>query len=210
MGLDRFLFSVVLALLPAIVSAQTNPPQKAVPLSALGLKLAPVPDVVYAQVPAVPQGRGLMVTDVLADSLAARAGLARHDILLSAAGRDLTHVEQLVGADVPVPLKVVRAGRMISIPVSFQPGPTAVLKPGGPPSVNVEARPLENNRLSVTFTFYAKDSSKLERLTCAGSLDEIKTQVNDLAREKRMSPGVKELADVALDRIRVLNSPAKK
>jgi hypothetical protein len=206
----KYLLSLGLALVPALVWAQQGANQKPVPLVALGLKLGPVPEVVYAQVPALPPGRGLLVIDVLPDSPASRAGLTRHDILLSAAGHDLLNADQLVGVEAAVPIKIFRAGRESTIHMAFQPGPTAVLKPGGPPAVNVEAKPLDSNRLSVTFTYYSSGSSKLERVTCAGSLDEIKSQVNGLAREKRMSAGVKDLADVALDRIRVLNSAAKK
>jgi hypothetical protein len=206
----KYLLSVGLILLPALLWAQSTSPPKSVPLTALGLKLAPVPEVVYAQVHALPPGRGLLVVEVLPDSPAFRAGLARHDILLSAAGHGLLNADHLVSASDAVSFKVLRKGRETTIDVPLQPGPMAVLKPGGPPAVNVEAKPLDSNRLSVTFTYYASGTSKLERITCAGSLDEIKNQVNGLAREKRMSAGVKDLADVALDRIRVLNSPGKK
>jgi len=210
-------------LLPCVALAQNAPQDKSARQAAptFGLKLASVPDVVYAQVPALREGRGLLVLQVVPDSPADRAGLSRHDILLSCDDDELHKPEQLdlrILAEQhkhsPLRLRVLRSGKELTLRMSptllLVSGPTATLKPGGPPAVNVDAKRLENDRLSVTFTYYSNGSAKLERITCAGSVDEIKSQVKDLARDKRMSAGVLDLADVALERLRVLNSPTKK
>ncbi len=60
--------------------------------------------------------------------------------------------------------------------------------------------------MSVTFKYYASGGSKLEQVQCTGSLDEIKKQVND----RGMPPRVQDLADVAIERLRVLNSSTQK
>lgn len=215
--------SAGLVLLPCVALAQDAPKGKSTPSApTFGLKLVAVPEVVYAQVPALRQGRGLLVLQVTPDSPADRAGLTRHDILLSCDGNELLKPDQLDlrilteqhKDAAPVRLRVLRSGKELTLRMSpsllFQTGPVVALKPGGPPAVNVDAKRLENDRLSVTFTYYSNGSAKLERVTCAGSVDEIKLQVKDLARDKRMSAGVLDLADVALERLRVLNSPVKK
>ncbi len=191
--------------------------QDKAPSAALGLQLSAVPEVLYYQVPILPQGHGLLVVRVAPDSPAARAGVLRHDVLLSVDGRKLdksNHLEYLIAkqAQHKVSLKVLRAGKEMTLSLfpAVAAGPKALLKPGGPPAVSIEAKTLEGKRLSVTFTFFANGTGKLERVTCSGSLDEIKQQVKDLGRENRMSAPVQDLADLALDRIRVLNSPAKK
>jgi serine protease Do len=48
----------------------------------LGVLFAPVPDVVYDQLPQLERQRGVVVSFVLPDSPAAKAGLRRNDILL--------------------------------------------------------------------------------------------------------------------------------
>jgi hypothetical protein len=183
-----------------------------------GLKLGAVPDVLYAQIPSIPAGKGLLVLKVEPDSLAAQAGLAQHDILLSLSGNSLTTAEQFyrlaeMGAQAPkMNLRVVRGGKELTLRISSKvlahadAGPKAILKPGGPPAVTVEAKPLEGNRMSVTFKYYANGGSKLEQIECTGSLDEIKKQVQG----RGMPPRVQDVADVAIERLRVLNSSTQK
>jgi hypothetical protein len=183
-----------------------------------GLKLGKVPDVLYAQVPNIPSGKGLLVLKVESDSLAAQLGLAQYDILLSLSGNSLNDADQFyrlaaTGAQVPkMNLRLVRGGKELTLHISSRmlaqadSGPKAILKPGGPPAVTVEAKPLEGNRMSVTFKYYANGGSKLERVECTGSLDEIKKQVQD----RGMPPRVQDLADVAIERLRVINSSTQK
>jgi hypothetical protein len=183
-----------------------------------GLKLGKVPDVLYAQVPNIPSGKGLVVLKVEPDSLAAQLGLAQYDILVSLSGNSLNDADQFyrlaaTGAQAPkMNLRLVRGGKELTLHISSRmlaqadSGPKAILKPGGPPAVTVEAKPLEGNRMSVTFKYYANGGSKLERVECTGSLDEIKKQVQD----RGMPPRVQDLADVAIERLRVINSSTQK
>lgn len=63
----------------------------------LGLTLQSAPDVLRAQLD-LPEGVGLVVTDVADDSPAAKAGLKKNDILLAADGAELKTVEDLQAA----------------------------------------------------------------------------------------------------------------
>ncbi len=182
-----------------------------------GLKVAKVPDVLYAQVPALPAGKGLLVLEVVPGSSADKAGLRRHDILLSLGKKPLDGSGGLPArAGQKEPLVLIRGGRIVPIAAArlfqaaYPPGPTAMLKPGGPPAVTVEAKPLQGNLMSVTFTYFANKTGKLEQVQCSGSVDEIKHTVKDLVRKNSMSSQVQDLADLALERIRVLNSSSKK
>jgi hypothetical protein len=183
-----------------------------------GLKLGKVPEVLYSQVPSLPSGKGLLVLNVEPDSLAAQVGLARYDVLLSLAGNSLNDPEQffrLAASASQFPkmnLRLIRGGKELTLHISTKvlaqadPGPKAILKPSGPPIVTIDAKPLDGNRMSVIFKYYANGGSKLEKVECTGSLDEIKKQVS----ERGMPPRVQDLADVAIERLRVLNSSTQK
>jgi hypothetical protein len=198
--------------------AQDTSPTKVLP----GVKVTKVPEVLYFQVPGLPAGKGVLVEQVGPD--AAKQGLRRFDVVVSCAGMSVQEGDQFLrlmvsqSGAVKVPLVVFRGGKELTLNVSLSgllispavTGPTAMLKPGGPPAVTVEAKPLEGKRMSVTFTFYSTGASKLERVTCQGSLEEIQQRVKDLAQQNRMPPRVRDLADVAIERLQVLNAPAKK
>jgi hypothetical protein len=207
-------FTCLLVFLFASSAIAQTPNAAAIP----GLQLGKVPAVLYAQVPNIPSGKGVLVLKVEPDSLAAQVGLAQYDILLSLSGNSLTNAEQFyrlaeTGAHAPkMNLRLVRGGKELTLHISTKllahadSGPKAILKPGGPPAVTVEAKPLEGNRMSVTFKYYANGGSKLEKVECTGSLDEIKKQVQD----RGMPPRVQDLADVAIERLRVINSSTQK
>jgi hypothetical protein len=210
-----------LCLLPAVHGGDP-PALAAVPLE--DVKVGKVPAAVYAQVPKLPFGKGILVLEVAPGSSAVKAGLRQYDVLLAFGERTLESIDSVgTGLTLPVSTKTVpvvlfRAGREMTlriapvrlVQVTDPDGPTAMIKPGGPPTVDVEAKPLQGNRLTVTFTYFANGSSKLERVNCSGSVDEIKKRVKDLGQQKRMPQQVQDLADVVLERLRVLNAPAKK
>jgi hypothetical protein len=215
MLLRKTLTAFCLLMLPAGLFAQTTES----PLT--GLTLAKVPDVVYAQMPRLPAKEGILVEQVLPNSAAASAGLKRHDILLSFDGVPLRDGEQFLKlaadsvAQGRVPLIILRGGQKMILKVALvsppdTDSPKAMLKPEGPPAVAVHAKNLDSGKMSVTFTYYSKHSSKLESVTCSGSLDEIKKKLKDVGEQKQMPSRVQDLADLALDRLRVLNSPAQK
>jgi hypothetical protein len=85
--------------------------------------------------------------------------------------------------------------------------PKAIIKPGGPPAVSVQAEPLESGKLQITFRFYSDGKGKLDEVTCSGSFKEIQAQVRTLGENNQIPPRIQELVDVALKRIRDLNTP---
>jgi hypothetical protein len=91
--------------------------------------------------------------------------------------------------------------------VSLRPGdltPSTVkgaIKPGGPPAVAIECTYLKDGKLQLVLAYYGAATSKLETLTCSGSLGEIEQQVRDHNLPNR----VEELVDVAIKRLRAAN-----
>jgi hypothetical protein len=182
-----------------------------------GIHLGPVPEVLYAQLPTLPRGRGVVVEDVKNDCPLAQRGVRKHDILLSLDGtalRDGMHLARLLAGpgEAPRRLNLFRGGRPQTVtlgptPVELVAQPKGMLKAGGPPAVSVEAEPLKHGKLKVVFTFYSSNSGKLEQVTCSGSLSEIEQEVRDQGTKKGMPPQVQDLVDVALKRMRVLQAP---
>lgn len=92
----------------------------------LGVRVAPVPPALYAQMPGILQkGEGLLVEHVFKDSPAAKAGVQTDDILTSYSDQTLYSFEQLVKlirADKPaheVALGYVRTGKSMSCKVTL-------------------------------------------------------------------------------------------
>src|SRR5271167_465699 len=90
-----------------------------------GIQLAAVPDILYAQMPQLPPGRGLVVELVGQTAPPNLAVLKRHDVLVSYDGKLLSAVDQLqrlVLTSKPkqkVPLVVIRGGKEITLKVSL-------------------------------------------------------------------------------------------
>jgi C-terminal processing protease CtpA/Prc len=191
--------------------------QDAVPTpAALGLRLTPIPDLLYEHLPRLKRGEGVVVEHVQPGSPAARAGLRRHDVLLSCDGRPLRGADDVgrLGTGRPVALVLLRGGKETTLEVTLtvppaRPGDVVkgAIKPGGPPAVTVEAQRLEGGRLQITFSYYSHGTGKLERVTCSGSLGDIENEVRELGKQNKMPSRVQDLVDVALRRIRVLNFP---
>lgn len=208
-------------LLPAALSAQHPLPAPATPSPTailLGTRLGPVPDLLYSHLPTLPQGRGVLVEDIVDEQAANRLRLRRHDIVLTHDGqpvRDANHLARLwqtTSKSPTVQLGVVRAGRLLTLAVPadvFAPLvniPKGTLKPGHQPTLNVEAQPLGAGKLQVTLTYYCTNG-KLKTVNCSGSLAEIETEVKQLSAQNRFPPPVQELVDVAVKRLKTLNAP---
>jgi hypothetical protein len=175
-----------------------------------GLRLSSVPEVVYAQLPHVPRGQGLVVQHVGADAAANLWQLQKHDVVLSLDGQplhDIAQFKRLLALTKPegkVTLVVLRGGKEMTIElVLLGAAPTngnvkSAVKPGGPPSVAIECTFLEAAKMQIKLEYYSEASSKLETVTCSGSLPEIEQKV----REQRLPIRVQELVDVALKRLR--------
>jgi hypothetical protein len=182
-----------------------------------GARLGPVPEVLYAQMPALPRGQGVVVEDVESSSVLARAGLRRLDILLTLDrkaipdGKRFAAMLAAARPETPHRLGLLRAGRPLTLALTL-PGPEmtaipkSVLKPGGPPAVSVEAQPLRDGKLRVNFAYYSS-AGKLQQVSCSGSLKEIEQQVRQLGQQNQMPARVQDLMDVALRRLRTLQAP---
>jgi membrane-associated protease RseP (regulator of RpoE activity) len=175
----------------------------------LGLHFATVPEVLYAQLPTLTRGIGIVVEQVKSKSPAAQAGLKRSDILLSYAGKQIKDSEQFAKlvrsdkADHKTTLVVLRHGEKVSLDVALaqacklaENDSRATSKTGKPPSVAVKATQLQRGKMRVVFEYVPDGQNKTEQKTFKGSLDDIE------AKLKELPPSVRDLAKVALDQLR--------
>jgi hypothetical protein len=213
------LAAVLVAALP-LLGAQAPEPSGEEKGTFLGVLISPVPEVLYDQLPELPHGQGVVVSHVLPESPASRAGLRRHDILLQYNDekiRDCEHFARLIRADRAenkVKLGLLRGGKRETAEVTLALGPVlriaqalrgardsidlprGTAKGGPPPSVSVAATPLDGGKLRVSIEYYQDGTGRLRTVTCEGTPDEIAQEVQKL-------PGrVQGAATVALDRIR--------
>ena len=184
-------------------------PKVAVP----GLQLKPLPEILNAQVPQLPPGRGLVVEQIGAEASKNLEALKRFDVLLSFDGQPLRDIEQfnrLVLAAKPdhkANLVVLRGGKEVKLLVSLFVAGLATnnlkgaIKPGGLPAVAIECTVLDGGKLQIALEYYPEGSSKLETVTCNGTLPEIEKQVRDHQLPNR----VEELVDVAIKRLKMAN-----
>src|SRR5262245_61282390 len=104
--------AVLLALTAVPVFA--DPPSEVV-----GLSLTPIPEAVYAQLPRLTAGQGLLIDKVATGSPAERFGLRRHDIILSLNGAALNDADQftrlLYAQAENAKLGVLRGGKEIRV-----------------------------------------------------------------------------------------------
>jgi hypothetical protein len=178
-----------------------------------GLHVAPVPEALYTHVPQLLPGQGLMVDEIAPRSIASKVDLKRFDVLLKYDGqpiRDRDQFNKLVlttKIDHKAPLVLLRAGKEVTFDVALNTTELAThnvkgaIKPGGPPAVAIECTSLDNGKLQVVLGYYAEKSSKLQTVTCTGSLPEIEQQV----REQMLPNHIQELVDVAIKRLRKAN-----
>lgn len=202
----------ILLLAAVIRSAPTLPPteEKGTYLGAL---FGPVPEALYHQLPQLPRQQGILLTYVLPDSPAAAAGLLRHDILLTYDGQkvfDCQRLARLIHDDKPgrkLTLTYLRDGREAKVDVTLVSGPVlklaeprvngqrAINKPDAPPSVSVNAIPLENGQMKVTIEYYPQGSDHLKTVTWQGNPADIENAARPLPERER------QLALHALNRL---------
>jgi hypothetical protein len=179
----------------------------------LGLRLGAVPEVLYDHIPALRRGSGILVERITLSSPADKAGLKRHDLILSYNGSAVKDTEQLatlIRADKPenkAALVVIRGGKEVTLEVSLVEAcraadtlavknPRGTAKYGRPPAVNVICNAVGAGKMEVTFAFIPEGKTKERRVTYTGSLDQIEEQVHALP------PPVQDLAKVAINRLR--------
>jgi hypothetical protein len=184
----------------------------------LGVLFAPVPDVVYDQLPQLPRERGVVLSHVLPDSPAVKAGLRRNDILLQYGDekvRDCEHVARLVHDDKPdrkVRLTYLRGGKEATAEVTLALGPAlriaqkgaagsddqprGTAKSANPAAVNIAATPLGGNSMKLTVEYYDERAGRILSVPCTGTPEEIDAEV------AKLPEGVQKLVKVALRRLR--------
>lgn len=183
----------------------------------VGVRLGPVPEALYAHMPHLPKYAWL-VEDVAADGPIHKAGLRRHDIILSVAGQSPKNSAELFtnlleGAGKKLSLAIVRQGKERPLTLALPSADSLAkssLKPGGPPAVTVQAQPQKDGQLQLTIYYYPENSSKIERLSCQAPVADIEKQFHDLAKMKQVPVQVQDLVEVALRRLRELNAPKQK
>jgi hypothetical protein len=186
----------------------------------LGVLFAPVPEVVYDQLPQLPREQGVVVSHVLPDSPAAKAGLRRNDILLLYGDekvRDCEQFARLIRDDKPerkVRLTYLRGGKEATADATLALGPVLRIAQKGagsnsddqprgtakaaadPAAVNIAATPLGGNSMKVTIEYYDGNTGRIRSFPCSGTPEEIDSQILKL-------PGdVQKLVKVALRRLR--------
>jgi hypothetical protein len=181
----------------------------------LGILFTSVPEVVYDQVPQLPREHGVVVSHVLPDSPAAKAGLRRNDILLKYgddAVRDCEQVARLIRDDKPerkVRLTYLRGGKEATADATLALGPVlriaekraedlprATAKNANPDAVNIAATPLGGNSMKVSVEYYDAKSGRILTFPCSGTPEEIDSQL------LKLPDGVQKLVKVALRRLR--------
>jgi hypothetical protein len=219
--MQRSMFALAAVLVVGRCRGQAQPadPAPSVPETKgtyLGVTVAPVPEALYAHLSDLPRDRGVIVTQVIADSPAARADLRRHDVLLTYDDRpikDAEHFTRLIRADKPqhrVHLTLLRGGRERTAEAMLALGPVLPdlvkkteekepvkhFRTGAANKVNVAVTPLDEKQLAVTIEYF--DEGKLQEIKCSGTAAEIAKRVQELP------PRVQDLTRAALLRVRVL------
>src|SRR5213083_1982997 len=91
-----------------------DPPGSSKTSPIAGVCLEKVPEPLYAQVPVLRGGQGLLVEKVLPNTVMARAGIQRYDVIVSYGGvllKDSDHFARLLlAAGDKIPLALVRSG----------------------------------------------------------------------------------------------------
>ncbi len=186
----------------------------------LGVLFGPVSEALYDQLPQLPRNQGVLVTQVLADSPAEKAGLRRNDILIQYDDKkirdcdDLVHFLQGDAPDHTVKLTLLRGGKEMTADAALALGPAiktaqeaksgnasgdvqpGVAKPNGPATVSVAATPLERGRMKVTVEFYPDGQGRLQKVSCEGDADEIDQVIAEQVpeRERGMAQEAAEAA----------------
>ncbi len=181
-----------------------------------GLVFRKVPGVLYAQVPKLPAGQGLLIEKILPGSLGERVGLRHHDILLSMGGivlKDPDHFARLlVALGDHSKLTLLRGGEkmFVLLRLKVEDLPKGVVKKEALPDVTLKAQSLGDNKMSINLRYYTERSGKLVEITLDGSLTEIEGRVRELGKLNRMPRRVQDLVEVALKRLRTINQDSPK
>src|SRR5262249_29262286 len=90
----------------------------------LGIQLGAIDDAPRSQL-TLPKGQGVLISDVVKDSPAEKAGIKRFDIVLEMGGKAVDSSEKLkaqiqAGQDQATPIKLLRAGKPLQVAVTAE------------------------------------------------------------------------------------------
>jgi C-terminal processing protease CtpA/Prc len=88
----------------------------------IGVSLEPIEDALRTQL-GLTAGQGVVITDVVKDSAAEKAGVQKHDLALELGGKPVGTPEALAhqvqeNKDTPSTLKLLRAGKVLTVPIT--------------------------------------------------------------------------------------------
>jgi PDZ domain len=88
----------------------------------IGVSLEPIEDALRTQL-GLAAGQGVVITDVVKDSAAEKAGVQKHDLALELGGKPVSTPEALAhqvqeNRDTPSSLKLLRAGKVLTVPIT--------------------------------------------------------------------------------------------
>jgi serine protease Do len=185
----------------------------------LGVLFVPIDDALYDQLPQLPRGCGVLVTKVLGDSPAEKAGLRRNDILYEYDGKkvkDCADFARRLQADKPdrsVKLTLLRGGQQTNVEASLAKGPAirtdeesapGVAKPFGPApaSLSLAATLLEGGRFKVAIDYYPTGpGGRLKSINCEGEPEAIQKELKEKLDQREYN-----LAELALKRVLMYNT----
>jgi PDZ domain len=211
------LILLALAAAPARGAAQQPGPAPSRDDTPLGIRLAAVPDALYAHLPTLERGQGLLVETIKPDSRAADFGLKAFDIVLAVgtspvkSGEDLQSKLSTLQPGEREVLQIVRGGKQFALSVAtpaenYIPA-KSLFKPGGPPAVSIEIKPVKADGGMEVHLFYLNQANKMNHRALQGSLGEIESQVAELARQGQMPENIHDLVSLALKRLRTKKTP---
>jgi predicted metalloprotease with PDZ domain len=88
----------------------------------LGINIEAVDEALRSQL-SLPAGRGVLISEVLVESPAEKAGVKKHDIVIELGGKTMDGVETLMAQvqaekDKATTLKVLRGGKIVTLPIT--------------------------------------------------------------------------------------------
>ncbi len=174
----------------------------------LGVNIDPVDDALRAQTN-LPQGRGVIVNDVVPGSPAEKAGVQKYDVLLELGGKPIEKPEALAAqvqavGEQPTTLKLVRAGKPLTLTITAATRPVETASTGDAVILSfnryLATEPATRNRVNLN-ALYANDNGVLADVGPAG--DDVR------ARLERVEKELKAI-HVALERLGTAGKGEKK
>jgi membrane-associated protease RseP (regulator of RpoE activity) len=158
----------------------------------IGVSIDAPDDAVRAQL-ALPAGRGVVVSEVVHESPAEKAGVQKHDIVLELGSKLIDSPETLArqvqaAKDQPTTLKLLRAGKPVTIPITG-----ALRKVEASPSLDAYYRVLMLNQAAETAAYRSTLAGKLSGLNLADRREKLAARAGGEDLRQRLEQVEQEL-----------------